>query len=361
MPAEREQAKVDVFMQFFVSDYLTDTADLSCEEHGAYSLLLFHMWARGGSLPLDHERLARLCRVDLDTWDGIWEVIGHYFIRIEGPAITQKRLASELLKARKRKADAADNGRKGAQGRWAKPADGDPHGETMATPMATPSPEPWRNDGAPMALQSPISTLQSSTPEPTPQDPERADPPGDPRARAIPDLVADAWPEPEPEPVRYHQAVARAIKPNGLVRAAPGRDPPGVRAQKLVDLFGKVRSEVAQQNGGGAVPWHHGPKDFARARDFVEDLDRRDGTVTVGEIERTMRVHLEWAIAEPDRKHFEVGFAFAVWAHRFSDLLEQVREMRPRGLGLTEKDRRNVTNMQLWLDRTEGRQSDGPP
>ena len=327
-----DTTKVDVYMPWYVSDYLMDTADLDVAEHGAYSLLLMHMWKQGGTLPADHDRLARLARVpDPERWASIWQVIGDYFQPAGPGRITQKRLTKELDKARKKKTDARDSGSRGASKRWGKPAAepepdelqdgdpiGDPIGETMATPMANACRPQWRNDSS-----SP-SESESDPPAESESDPARADPGQDPRARAIPDVALDAWPEPEAEEVRVHHGVVRA-RP-----APPGRDPPGVRAQKLVDLFGKVRSEVAHAHGQGAVDWDRGPNDFAKARSFVDQLDDQGGAVTVAEVTQTMRLHLQWAIAQPDhRKHFARGFAFGAWIHRFPDLLEEVRDLRP--------------------------------
>ncbi len=48
------------FMKFYVGDYLGDTQHLSCEEHGAYLLLLMTMWNAGGAH--DFANLAVACR-----------------------------------------------------------------------------------------------------------------------------------------------------------------------------------------------------------------------------------------------------------------------------------------------------------
>jgi hypothetical protein len=182
-------------------------------------------------------------------------------------------------------------------------------------------------------------------------DPVRADPDPEARARVIPDLVAAVWPGQQPESVRVNQAVVRRRAPPP---AAPGREAPGLRAQRLVDMFSRVRSEVGQANKRGVVSWDHGPGDFAKALDFVERRDADVEPVTVGEVERTMRAHLEWAVRQPERKHFEVGWAFGAWLHRFSDWLEEVRGLRaPELPGLTDRERENLRNSQLWLRMKE--------
>jgi uncharacterized protein YdaU (DUF1376 family) len=373
--------KVDVFMPWYVGDYLMATADLDIEEHGAYSLLLMHLWKRGGRLPLDHGRLARLCRVGADRWAEIWEVIGRFFTAADGH-ITQKRLSAELTRAQQFRSDQAKKGRKGAGARWGK-SDEPQDAPAMPRPLAQAMPEHWPDDGpSPSPSPSP-SESPSDPPADLQPDPARADPWGDPRARAIPepDLVAQAWPEPEPEPepVRVHHAELRPARrlnlPSGEggsreeggatapPQGRPGvqhleppshstRDPPGVRAQRMVELFGRARSDVGQAHGRGTAPWHHGPRDFARAREFVDRLDddQASAAVTDVEVERTMRAHLEWAVRQPERKHFEVGWAFACWIHRFSDLLEDVRGLRPADLpGLTDRERENLSNGQHWL------------
>jgi uncharacterized protein YdaU (DUF1376 family) len=55
------------WMPFYVADYLGDTAHLSTLQHGAYCLLLFSYWKRGG-LPDDDHQLANITKLSLTSW-----------------------------------------------------------------------------------------------------------------------------------------------------------------------------------------------------------------------------------------------------------------------------------------------------
>lgn len=106
-------AKVDIFMRFYVADYLADTTDLTTEEHGAYLLLLLNLWKRDGRLPCQPERLARMVGMTLDRWESVWMVIGRFFALDDGH-ITQARLRRELDAAKER----SDDAKRAATKRW---------------------------------------------------------------------------------------------------------------------------------------------------------------------------------------------------------------------------------------------------
>lgn len=109
-----DQERVTVYMRVYVSDFLTDTSDLSAEEFGAYTRLLFECWKREGELPRDPQRLARLAGVDTDTWSRVWLVIGKFFsVSPDDRSLTQKRLSEELSAARMRKATYVSRASKG--------------------------------------------------------------------------------------------------------------------------------------------------------------------------------------------------------------------------------------------------------
>jgi uncharacterized protein YdaU (DUF1376 family) len=68
------------YIQLYIADYLADTAHLTTEEHGAYLLLIFNYWQRGKPLPNNRERLARIARVDNESWTNLERSLKEYFI-----------------------------------------------------------------------------------------------------------------------------------------------------------------------------------------------------------------------------------------------------------------------------------------
>lgn len=101
-------------MQLYVGDYLADTLDLTCEEHGAYLLLLMTMWRHDAKLPNDAKKLARICRLSARRWDDVWASISRFF-DVSDESISNPRLSKEYEKARDKSDLRADAGRKGGQ------------------------------------------------------------------------------------------------------------------------------------------------------------------------------------------------------------------------------------------------------
>lgn len=102
------------WMRWFPGDYIGATGDLTLEEHGAYSLLLNHMWCRGGKLPADHGRLARILGVGEQVFSRVWATIGRHFNAEDDGTITNRRVSEELRRANGRKEQAE----KSAEKRW---------------------------------------------------------------------------------------------------------------------------------------------------------------------------------------------------------------------------------------------------
>jgi uncharacterized protein YdaU (DUF1376 family) len=89
------------FMQLYVSDYLGDTRHLSCEQHGAYLLLLMTMWNADGALPDDDKKLARCVGVTLKKWLALKPDVAEFFTIADG-FWTHSRLTKERQKGERK-------------------------------------------------------------------------------------------------------------------------------------------------------------------------------------------------------------------------------------------------------------------
>lgn len=104
-------AKIDIWMPIYIGDYLGDTTELSAAEHGAYLLLLMHYWVKKGEIGDDVERLARVCKSEIETCRFI---LGYYFT-LENGNYRNKRADIEMSNAEKRRVASSENGKKGGR------------------------------------------------------------------------------------------------------------------------------------------------------------------------------------------------------------------------------------------------------
>lgn len=89
----------EIPMPIMTAAVLTETADLSAEEFGAFQRLICHMWIRGGRLVNDPTVLARLAGVDQTQWARVWQAIGHLFDQTP-QEVTRPALSEALAKAK---------------------------------------------------------------------------------------------------------------------------------------------------------------------------------------------------------------------------------------------------------------------
>lgn len=90
----------DPALLVYTKDFLEGTADLSAEEFGAYTRLIFHQHQRG-FLPNDLKKLARLSGVSLSEFQEIWKEINGKFTlcdTVSGTGYVNKRCADEVTK-----------------------------------------------------------------------------------------------------------------------------------------------------------------------------------------------------------------------------------------------------------------------
>lgn len=71
-------------MQFFVADYLSDTAYLDVVESGAYLHLLFNYWQTGKPLPNDNKKLAIISKCTEEQWLNVRSTVVGYFVEQDG-------------------------------------------------------------------------------------------------------------------------------------------------------------------------------------------------------------------------------------------------------------------------------------
>jgi uncharacterized protein YdaU (DUF1376 family) len=106
-------------MPFLVDKYLSDTDHLSLEEHGAYCLLLFRMWQRGGSLVDNDTDLARMLGLSPKVWGRLKARIGPFF-ECHGGKLMQKRLQKQWNYAMEHSTQAKAKASFAAKRRWEK-------------------------------------------------------------------------------------------------------------------------------------------------------------------------------------------------------------------------------------------------
>lgn len=107
------------YQKWYWRDYFADTLTLSCEEHGAYLLLLGAYWMNGGPLPYDEKELQKISRLSSYKWNKTWKKISRFFVVYDG-LLWHKRVQADLNEMAEFSQSRADAGRKGAHKRWGK-------------------------------------------------------------------------------------------------------------------------------------------------------------------------------------------------------------------------------------------------
>ena len=102
------------YMQFYVADYLADTAHLTTEEHGAYLLLMFNYWQTGKKIPKD--RLRKIARVSSDRWPDVERSLSEFF-RDTGDFWRHERIEADLELVRESQEQRVRAGKASAEAR----------------------------------------------------------------------------------------------------------------------------------------------------------------------------------------------------------------------------------------------------
>jgi uncharacterized protein YdaU (DUF1376 family) len=110
--------KTDIWMPVFIGDYLADTMHLSTEQHGAYLLLLFHLWRRG-SLRDDDAVLAKISGLGESGWNLHRPVLAEFF-KIHDGLWQHGRVEKERARVTATKQSQAKKAKVAASSRWSK-------------------------------------------------------------------------------------------------------------------------------------------------------------------------------------------------------------------------------------------------
>jgi uncharacterized protein YdaU (DUF1376 family) len=160
--------KTDIWMPVFIGDYLADTMHLSTEQHGAYLLLLFHLWRRG-SLRDDDAVLAKISGLGESAWNLQRPVLAEFF-KIHDGLWQHGRVEKEKARVAATKQSKVKKAKLAASSRWSKgdassiaqamlgDADSDSDSDSDLKAMLPQRPEeepqvpPLRSCGAPVGM-----------------------------------------------------------------------------------------------------------------------------------------------------------------------------------------------------------------
>jgi len=105
-------------MPVYIGDYMADTMHLSTEQHGAYLLLLFHLWRRG-NLHDDDVVLAQITGLDPDAWSNSRAVLAEFF-EIHDGLWHHGRVEQQRIRAAAKQQSNSNKAKLAAYRRWNK-------------------------------------------------------------------------------------------------------------------------------------------------------------------------------------------------------------------------------------------------
>jgi uncharacterized protein YdaU (DUF1376 family) len=156
--------KADIWMPVYIGDYLADTMHLSTEQHGAYLLLLFHLWRRG-TLQDDDVVLAQITGLARSAWSTTRLVLAEFF-QIQDGLWHQSRLERERIRVAAKQQSKSSKAKLAASRRWSKCA-GDASSNADAMPRDAKS-EPEPELSKPFLFEEMVSEKRSADSRHTP-------------------------------------------------------------------------------------------------------------------------------------------------------------------------------------------------
>ena len=104
------------YLQFYVSDYLSDTMHLETDEHGAYLLLIMNYWQTGK--PINEKHIKAITRISNERYANVIETLRPFFNIDNNGYWFHKRVEADLERVREKSLKASDAGKKSAAARW---------------------------------------------------------------------------------------------------------------------------------------------------------------------------------------------------------------------------------------------------
>jgi uncharacterized protein YdaU (DUF1376 family) len=116
---QSSELKINLWMPFDIGPFLQDTAHLSTEEIGAYTLLLLYYWAHGPLLN-DPKRLQNIAKMPLDAWSIAYASLSMFFFVGSDGLLHQKGADRRRAKWLDKRLKAREKAIKAANARWSK-------------------------------------------------------------------------------------------------------------------------------------------------------------------------------------------------------------------------------------------------
>lgn len=136
--------KGDIWMPFYIADYLANTARLTTVQHGAYLLLIMEYWIHG-PLPDDNRKLCQITKMPFIAFKKSRQQLSEFFSVVDGFWIhkrieEEKRKTAQLIEKYKERSKAGNDAKR-AKGILKGVLEGDQKDTLEAPPLPSPLPK----------------------------------------------------------------------------------------------------------------------------------------------------------------------------------------------------------------------------